>query len=402
MAGRSQTIRQLAREAGLSPDETLYSLWEYGIDHLIDPSDRVSGTNLDRARQILGIVPRSALVSPRYWQNRLQLSDEQFRGVLRRLGIVHDGARTLPKGSVRLLKAECQRCQLRQPQESAGEAKTREDTPPPELLWRTIGHEIELRMLTENEVLRIHEALVQDFSNQEDPIKPCGIRNSSLLGSALHRPCTSLGDDRKYPSVEMAAAALIHALVHDHPFHNGNKRTALVALLVFLDENGLMLRCGEDELFRFILQTAKHKLVDSHPRQLADREVMAMADWIHKNSRSIEKGERPIPFRELRKILNRFGCRLACPGGKGNRINISRKRAAQGRWRWGSTELKTQIAYGDEGRDVERNTIVRIRRELQLDDEHGIDSRAFYGDTVDLPGEFIVKYRKTLSRLARL
>src|SRR5258708_1626270 len=74
-------------------------------------------------------------------------------------------------------------------------------------------------------VLVIHNQLVRDFAESGDPIDPPGIRDrGELLESALSRPQTSIGTTLKYPTIEMAAAALLHALVHNHPFHNGNKR----------------------------------------------------------------------------------------------------------------------------------------------------------------------------------
>ena len=43
------------------------------------------------------------------------------------------------------------------------------------------------------------------------------------------RPQTGLGTIDKYPTIEQKAAALLHSLIKNHAFHNGNKRTALVA-----------------------------------------------------------------------------------------------------------------------------------------------------------------------------
>ncbi|MEO5601092.1 MAG: hypothetical protein ABIR06_09205 [Cyclobacteriaceae bacterium] len=60
------------------------------------------------------------------------------------------------------------------------------------------------------------------------------------------------------------------------------------------------------------------------------------------------------------------------------------------------------MAYGNEGRDVSRRTINMVRSELQLDEENGIDSAAFYEDVPLIIDNFIVNYRKTLQRLAKL
>ncbi len=255
-----------------------------------------------------------------------------------------------------------------------------------------------------HEVLLIHNALVQHFQEHNDPITPAGVRSESLLSSAVTRPQTSLNNTNKYPTVEMAASALVHSLVHNHPFHNGNKRTALVAMLVFLDENGFMVTCKEDALFEFVLKVAKHCIVDVSGNIFADNEVMAMSQWIHSNSRFVEKGERAIPFRLLRRILTDYKCVLEFPTGAGNRINISRpvEEHAWVLWRPRNITLRTQVFYGDEGRDVDGTCIKKIRTDLHLDEAHGVDSKAFYDSAPSSSEGFISDYRKTLKRLARL
>jgi hypothetical protein len=63
--------------------------------------------------------------------------------------------------------------------------------------------------------------------------------------------------------------------------------------------------------------------------------------------------------------------------------------------------LRNQVKYADDGREAMKYTIHQIRKDLELDDEHGVDSVHFYGDAPALD-DFIVKYRGTLKRLARL
>jgi death-on-curing family protein len=267
----------------------------------------------------------------------------------------------------------------------------------------SIGHERDIRFLSVQEVEGVHMALVEDFAGDSDPIAPPGVRSQDLLASAVHRPSTALDGATKYPTVEMAAAAFLHALVHNHPFHNGNKRTALVAMLVFLDENGLVLTCDEDQLFKLVLQLAQHALAKGPRAELADREVLAVAMWLKENSRWIEKGDRSIPWRRLQRILMDYQCTFDFPGG-GNRINISRSVTERTRFlgRLRMRVLRTQTFYGDQGREIDKNAVNKIRHDLHLDEEHGIDSSAFYDRSPISPSDFILRYRKTLKRLARL
>lgn len=248
----------------------------------------------------------------------------------------------------------------------------------------------------------MHGALVGDFAASADPISPPGVRSQALLESAVQRPRTSLGGEDKYPSVEMAGAALLYAVINNHPFHNGNKRTALVATLCLLDRNNMVLTASEAEVFKFVLRVAQHGFVDRGWDQLADREVMAIAQWIKANSRRSEKGEQPLKWHELRRILTGFECTLGHSTGVGNRINITRsvwRRTLLGRRK--TKALSTQTHYADEGREVERNQLNQIRRELELDEDNGVDSAAFYRGERQID-EFITMYRKTLQRLAKV
>ena len=226
-------------------------------------------------------------------------------------------------------------------------------------------------------MLAIHQELVNDFVDHSDPIDPPGVRDENLLESAISRPHTSIGNLNKYPTVEMAAAALLHSLIHNHPFHNGNKRTAVVGMLAFLDLNRLLLTCDEDELFKILLRIAQHSIVSTSLSQLPDREVLYISEWIHQNSRRIEKGDRTISFLRLRKLLSRYDCAYSVP--KANQIVITRKfHKKRILLKDKQLILETRTSYKDEGRDINSLSIAKIRKELQLDEVHGIDSASFY------------------------
>lgn len=130
--------------------------------------------------------------------------------------------------------------------EPAAAARPKNLVTAPSFEWQVPrGHKRSLRWLTEDEVLKIHNMLVEDFAGRENPIDPPGVRSADLFASALFRPKTAIGNTLKYSTVETSAAALLHSIIQDHPFHNGNKRTGLVAMLVFLDENGLFPTCNQ-------------------------------------------------------------------------------------------------------------------------------------------------------------
>lgn len=385
-------------------DEALINLWDAGFEHINGPGERLGRGEANRARSALGLATRRELGSAEYWAAQFELDVETLPLFLDELGVqlpFRDGR--LTKRAIRRLRAEARAKGIAAPVAESGDQGSQEPTVEPPLEWVEVGHRWACRCLSAAEVMFIHEELVTDFAISADPISPAGVRSEALLESAVARPQTSLDGTPKYPTVEMAAAALLHAVVHNHPFYNGNKRTALVAMLVFLDENGLSLTCEEDELFKLLLQLAQHALVTARRHELPDSEVLHLARWIKERSRWTQKGERPISWRRLRRILADFNCVLDTPA-VGNRLNISRTvpgKASRFR-RPKPRELRTQTAYTDDGRDVEKGSLNKIRHDLELDDEHGVDSKAFYENDSLSPSDFVIRYRKTLRRLARV
>jgi death-on-curing family protein len=245
-----------------------------------------------------------------------------------------------------------------------------------------------MKYLDVRAVLNIHEQLVDDFARSQDPIDPPGVRgDGELLESALTRPRTSLGTRLKYPTIEMAAAALLHALVHDHPFHNGNKRTAIVALLVFLDQNGYVLHAEENELFDYVLDLASHRAHSSTgaPALESDLETIHAAEWIAEHARKLNKVQRALKWRELEPILRGFDCAIELRTGNSVVIRRGNLTAFSGR--------------RNIGEEIDLEGVSHIRKALHLDEEHGIDSSCFYYNAAVVPA-FINKYRQLLRRLA--
>ncbi len=83
-----------------------------------------------------------------------------------------------------------------------------------------------------------------------------GVLSYELLDSAAHRPFATFGSDFFYQTGLEQAAALFESLVLNHAFEDGNKRTALVACLYFLD------RCGYWRNVAYISDKEAHELED--------------------------------------------------------------------------------------------------------------------------------------------
>jgi len=108
--------------------------------------------------------------------------------------------------------------------------------------------------LTLDEVLSLHADQIERYDGGS------GVRDMPLLGSALGMPQTSMGGKYLHGTLaEMAAAYLFH-IARNHPFVDGNKRTALMTTLIFLGLNGRSLKAGDDELTDLVLGVAAGKV----------------------------------------------------------------------------------------------------------------------------------------------
>lgn len=83
-----------------------------------------------------------------------------------------------------------------------------------------------------------------------------GVRDWGLLESAIAQPQAAFGDQRLHAfPFEMAAAYLYH-IVQNHPFVDGNKRTGVVAALLFLDLNGIEIAAPRGALYDITIAVA--------------------------------------------------------------------------------------------------------------------------------------------------
>lgn len=92
---------------------------------------------------------------------------------------------------------------------------------------------------------------------------PVEVRDLGLLEAALQRPQTSLFGQDAYPGVFAKAAALLHSIVANHPFVDGNKRAGWLLTYVFLAKNGIELDpADDDEAYDFVIAVASGKLTE--------------------------------------------------------------------------------------------------------------------------------------------
>lgn len=99
-----------------------------------------------------------------------------------------------------------------------------------------------MKRLTNDQVIKMHSLLIRETGGRD------GIRDENLLDSALNAPFQTFDGDDIYKTVQSKAAKLGFSLVKNHPFIDGNKRIAILVMIVFLEINGIDLECTDDEL----------------------------------------------------------------------------------------------------------------------------------------------------------
>jgi death-on-curing protein len=109
-------------------------------------------------------------------------------------------------------------------------------------------------MIEVSEVERIHEILIDRFGGAT------GIRDKGILESAIGRPFQTFDGKDLYPDPVDKAAAIFESIVSNHPFVDGNKRTAYVLLRLILKRNQLDINVDQDVKYDFVIKAAKGEL----------------------------------------------------------------------------------------------------------------------------------------------
>lgn len=86
-----------------------------------------------------------------------------------------------------------------------------------------------------------------------------GIKDFSLFDSAINEPMKSFGGEDLYPNILTKAACYIRSLAMNHPFYDGNKRTALLSMIIFLELNGYKVTCNNDILYNITKDIVEDK-----------------------------------------------------------------------------------------------------------------------------------------------
>ncbi|MBI5193045.1 MAG: type II toxin-antitoxin system death-on-curing family toxin [Nitrospirae bacterium] len=123
-----------------------------------------------------------------------------------------------------------------------------------------------MNYLTPEQILFIHFLIIEETGGSH------GIRDLSLLESATARPIATFSATDLYPDIFSKAAALMHSIIKNHPFVDGNKRTAITAAGIFLKVNNYTITASNRVLEQFTLKVASNNVA-----------IEEIAEWFRKH-----------------------------------------------------------------------------------------------------------------------
>ncbi|MEH1903803.1 MAG: type II toxin-antitoxin system death-on-curing family toxin [Nostoc sp.] len=108
------------------------------------------------------------------------------------------------------------------------------------------------RFISISQVLDIHQDEINSFGGTS------GVREEGLLDSALAQPQATFGGELLHPTIHEQAAAYLYHLAMNHPFIDGNKRTAFAVMDTFITLNGYSLNLSQEQAYNLVIRVV-HK-----------------------------------------------------------------------------------------------------------------------------------------------
>ena len=256
-----------------------------------------------------------------------------------------------------------------------------------------------------DDVLRAHYLLCDYFIREGEEIALAGARDDNLLMSALFRQRSGFAGVDKWNTPYEQIATLFYGLVKNHPFHDGNKRTAFLVVLLHMLRYSLSPTFRQKALEDITVWTAGNDLLEKtrYPssRASVDDDVRCIASWLKSNSRKTDKRVYQITYRDLDSILRRHGHGLEKPDRNYIDVvrSVNRKRRRGLKYVEIEESVKVfEIAFPGWTRVVPTNTVKEVRDHTGLTSRQGFDSAVFYKGMDSLPA-LIAQYHGPLLRL---
>lgn len=150
--------------------------------------------------------------------------------------------------------------------------------------------------LTADFIEHVHDVLVGLFLPFDEKVDAAEYRSRALIESAVNRPLHTVGDKDLYETLPEKAAALFHSLACNHCFLNGNKRTAVIGLDVFLMMNLHLLTMTPADVYAMAIETVQ-----------ANQKGVALSDLMPQISKRISESTISVQdFSENPEFFKRF------------------------------------------------------------------------------------------------
>jgi death-on-curing protein len=262
------------------------------------------------------------------------------------------------------------------------------------------------RIIGIHDVLKAHFLIADYFYKQGVGIGGIGPKNLTLLHSAVGRQLVQFDGRIKWTEPFDICATLFFGLIKNHPFHDGNKRTAFLVALYHLKKCGRVPKVVQKEFEQFTLDVASNKLsIKKHYdkfKKMGDPEVRTISTFFKANTREEDKKAYFVSYAQLNTILGRFGYKMDNPDR--NYIDILREEPVPRWFGFRAPKLKEWKKIGEIGfpgwkREVGMGTIKKVRKLTNLTEKEFVDSQVFfYGE--EQMENLIETYHGPLKRLA--
>lgn len=262
--------------------------------------------------------------------------------------------------------------------------------------------------LTYEDVLDAHFAIADFFFREDYGLGGVGFRSVDGFLSTIDRQFPIIGG-LEDPSEFEVIATLMFGIAKNHPFHDANKRTALLCMLLQMHRLGRVPTKSESELENFIVSIADNSIQKkSAYKELKKKgnarpEITYISEYLQKNSRRTARLNSMFRFREIRQLIEKNGFKfMNAFKGTIDIVRVEEHRIQ--RFFFGDRierrdVVVTNIAYHGEGAEVPDNTVRHIRQVCGLTDQDGFDGDVLLRDKQPT-FQLIQSYRTALQNLA--
>jgi death on curing protein len=137
--------------------------------------------------------------------------------------------------------------------------------------------------LTVDQAIKIHDRLIEQHGGLP------GIRDLGLLASAMEMPKGSFDNYEMHPTLYDKASAYLFYLAKNHPFLDGNKRTAAFIALLFLKMNGLNIHVDQMQYELLVIGTAEGLIAKTQISHFFEKSHMTIPRSLRKRSSRIKR-----------------------------------------------------------------------------------------------------------------